>query len=80
MRSPPFPALQVLEYWLCFRVLVVPNPNSRVVLSQDRDRLGNLRASLDWRPVAQRLETIAAAERIIDASLRHVGLGYVDGR
>jgi len=47
----------------------VPNPNSRVVLSQERDRLANLRASLDWRPVAQDLERIAAAERIIDASI-----------
>ena len=58
----------------------VPNPASRVVLSHDRDRLGNLRASLDWRPVAQDLETIAATERIIDASLRDAGLGYVEGR
>ena len=39
----------------------VPNPASRVVLSQERDRLGSLRASLDWRPVAQDLETIAVA-------------------
>jgi choline dehydrogenase-like flavoprotein len=75
-RRPAAPTvLQMLH-----TVEQVPNPDSRVVLSRDRDRLGNLRASLDWRPLAQDLETIAAAERIIDEALRDAGLGYVEGR
>ena len=75
-RQPARPGvLQMLH-----TVEQVPNPDSRVLLSRDQDRLGNLRASLDWRPLAQDFETIAGAERIIDAALRDAGLGYVEGR
>jgi choline dehydrogenase-like flavoprotein len=59
----------------------VPNRDSRVVLSRERDRLGSRRADLDWRvsPVDKRVA--ARSYTILDRALRTAGTGrIVDSR
>jgi choline dehydrogenase-like flavoprotein len=58
----------------------VPNPQSRVRLSHQRDVLGMPRAELDWRLSPQDTFTIIRAQEVIDTSLKARGSGFVEGR
>jgi choline dehydrogenase-like flavoprotein len=53
----------------------LPNPASRVVLSDECDALGKRRADLDWRLSPLDMRTIIRAQEIIDEELRRAGLG-----
>ncbi len=53
----------------------VPNPDSRVVLSTERDALGQPRANLDWRVTAQDMRSMIRAQEIVDEELRLARLG-----
>jgi len=55
----------------------VPNRDSRVVLSTERDRLGSRRAALDWRVSAIDKQAAARAYPILDRALRTAGVGRV---
>ena len=55
-----------------------PNPDSRVLLSEEKDRLGQRRVKLDWRLNPIDVETITRAQKIVDAALRQSGLGYLN--
>lgn len=55
----------------------MPNPESRVTLSEELDALGQRRARLDWRLAALDMKTIIRAQEIIDEELRRAGLGML---
>jgi choline dehydrogenase-like flavoprotein len=54
-----------------------PNPDSRITLSRDRDRLGMNRVQLDWRlsPIDQ--YTIERSQQLIAAEFERSGLGRI---
>lgn len=54
-----------------------PNPDSRVVLSQQRDALGVLKADLDWKLSEIDKHTVRAMVRLLDADLTRMGVGAV---
>lgn len=56
----------------------VPNPNSRVTLTQDRDRLGQNRALLDWQLTSLDIWNIRHAQEIVDEEFRRAGLGHLE--
>ncbi|WP_454062759.1 GMC oxidoreductase [Candidatus Nitrospira salsa] len=53
----------------------VPNSQSRVSLSDERDAFGQPRVKLDWQLSPTDVHTIVRAQQIIDEELRHAGLG-----
>jgi choline dehydrogenase-like flavoprotein len=54
-----------------------PNPDSRVVLSAERDALGSRRADLDWRLSEIDKHTALVLARTFDAELRRLNKGSV---
>jgi choline dehydrogenase-like flavoprotein len=52
-----------------------PNPDSRVVLSRERDALGNRRADLDWRLGEIDKHSQRVLVRTFDAELKRLGKG-----
>jgi len=54
-----------------------PNPESRVVLSAQRDALGSPRADLDWRLSAIDKHTARVIARVFDGEFRRIGVGGV---
>jgi choline dehydrogenase-like flavoprotein len=52
-----------------------PNPDSRVLLSEARDALGNRRADLDWQMTAIDKHTALVMAETIDAEFRRLGWG-----
>jgi choline dehydrogenase-like flavoprotein len=61
-----------------FRVYVeseqVPNPESRVMLSQRRDPLGMHRVKLDWRLKAEDFDTIRRSQEVLSEELQRLGI------
>jgi choline dehydrogenase-like flavoprotein len=55
----------------------VPNPDSRVLLSRDRDRLGSRRADLEWRVSPVDKASAVRAHAILDRALRASRTGRV---
>jgi choline dehydrogenase-like flavoprotein len=53
----------------------IPNPESRVSLIDERDRLGQNLVRLDWRLSSQDKHTIKRSQEIIGAELGRAGLG-----
>lgn len=53
----------------------MPNPDSRVTLSPERDALGQNRVRLDWRLSAVDMTSVVRMQAIVDAALRGAGLG-----
>jgi choline dehydrogenase-like flavoprotein len=64
--------------YLIVRGEQAPNPDSRVVLVNDRDALGVPRAALDWRLSPQDKRSVAAITRVLDGELRRLGVGHVE--
>ncbi|MFZ5917477.1 MAG: GMC oxidoreductase [Chloroflexota bacterium] len=54
-----------------------PNPNSRVMLADERDVLGRNRVQLNWQLSHLDIHTIRRAQEIIDRELRRAGLGWL---
>jgi len=54
-----------------------PNPNSRVLLSPDRDPLGMPRAALDWQMARQDKETVAVLAEVLNDEFARLGHGGV---
>jgi choline dehydrogenase-like flavoprotein len=54
-----------------------PDPNSRVILSHERDRLGRNKVRLDWRLNDLDLHTISAAHRIVGQAVAAAGVGHL---
>jgi choline dehydrogenase-like flavoprotein len=55
----------------------VPNPDSRIRLSGEKDRLGRNRIQLDWRLSGIDVRSIIRSQEIIDEQLRKAGLGQL---
>lgn len=63
--------------WLNPMVEQAPNPDSRVILGEDRDALGQRRINLDWRLTSLDTYTFTRAQEILDEELRKAGLGHL---
>lgn len=59
------------------RVEVAPNPESRVTLGPDRDRLGQRRVRLDWRFGAPELASLRRVHELIGQEAARIGFGAV---
>ncbi len=57
----------------------VPNPDSRVMLSDERDSLGMRRVNLDWRLTPYDIQSMIRTLKILDEIFRRSGLGRVYG-
>lgn len=55
-----------------------PNPDSRVMLSDQKDALGQRRARLDWRLSPLDKHTIRRAQQIIGEELERAGIGRIE--
>ncbi|MEQ1897776.1 MAG: GMC family oxidoreductase [Vicinamibacterales bacterium] len=66
------------ELYLGIQCETEPNPNSRIRLSQDRDRLGFQKADIDWRLTGLEARTIDIFVRSIDEEFRRLGLAKLD--
>lgn len=64
--------------YLIVRGEQAPNPDSRVLLVNDRDKLGMPRAALDWRLSAADKHSVAAITQALDGELRRLGSGQVE--
>jgi choline dehydrogenase-like flavoprotein len=66
-------------YSLYFRSEQVPDPASRVTLSERSDALGMPQSRLDWRVNQVDLDAISSWLRLLDSDLRSQGIGQVVG-
>ncbi|ETX13187.1 hypothetical protein OCH239_13025 [Roseivivax halodurans JCM 10272] len=64
-----------LAPWLTFEV--TPNPESRVLPVDERDRFGQRRVGLDWRLTETELRTVKRATEILAHEIGRIGLGRV---
>ncbi len=55
-----------------------PNPESRVSLARDRDRLGRRRASVDWRLGELERRSLRRAHEILAGALQEAGQGRLE--
>jgi choline dehydrogenase-like flavoprotein len=55
----------------------VPNPESRVLLSDEQDALGQPRARLHWQLQPQDTRSIQRSQQVLDRALRRAGVGRV---
>ncbi len=55
----------------------VPNPNSRVTLSDEFDALGCHKPKLNWQITDYDIQTIRRSEELLDRELRKQNLGYI---
>lgn len=70
--------LQGTRLQLHHTVEAAPNPASRVTLGPDRDALGMQRVRLEWRTDPRERATCRRAHELLDAALRHAGLGRLE--
>lgn len=63
---------------LLVRAEQAPNPNSRILLSGDRDALGMPRAKLDWRLGELDVRSVDVLVRTLGQELERLGLGRVE--
>lgn len=55
-----------------------PDPESRVTLSREKDRLGQNRIRLNWKMNSSDIRSIRRYEEILDRELRKSSLGHLD--
>ena len=66
---------RIREFNLAHMAEQIPNPNSRITLSDERDSLGLNRVLLNWQVSSADILSAIRAQEIIDEELRHSGLG-----
>ena len=66
---------QIKVYRLNHMSEQVPNPESRVMIDDEKDALGQNRVKLKWNLTNQDIESMIRAQKIIDQDLRSNGLG-----
>jgi choline dehydrogenase-like flavoprotein len=64
--------------YLMVRAEQAPNPDSRVILSGDRDALGVPKAALHWQLSRQDKETVSVLAETLGAEFSRVGLGTIE--
>ncbi len=67
-----------LDVALVVRAEQAPNPDSRVVLTGERDALGMPRAALDWRTSALDVDSVAGTVAALGREMTRLGLGTVE--
>lgn len=65
--------------YLIIRGEQAPNPDSRILLSAERDALGQQRADLSWQLTAQDKHTARVFTRVFDQEMRRMGKGSAEG-
>lgn len=65
-------------YALNYHAEQIPNPDSRVILNQERDAHGMLRLTIDFRYLRDDAESALKAHEILDRQLRAAGKGKVE--
>jgi choline dehydrogenase-like flavoprotein len=65
---------------LLFTSEQAPNPESRVTLADERDRLGQRRPVLDWRPGSSEDASVRRGARSFGLALGEAGLGRLRDR
>jgi choline dehydrogenase-like flavoprotein len=55
----------------------VPNSNSRVILSNEKDALGTHRIKLDWRLTSQDIKSMHKTMNLMDREFQRLGLGKI---
>lgn len=67
-----------LDVSLIVRAEQAPNPDSRVLLSEDSDALGIPKVKLDWRTSAIDVDSVAGLIKALDADFRRLGWGEIE--
>lgn len=70
--------LGTLDVALVVRAEQAPNPDSRVMLSEDVDAIGMPRVMLDWRMTALDVESVAGLVAALGRETERLGLGRVE--
>ena len=70
--------LEYRTYGVHFTWEQIPDPDSRVRLSRERDALGQPRVALDWRLGSRDRDVLLAAQRIVKEEVERPGLGAVE--
>ncbi|WP_028080673.1 FAD-dependent oxidoreductase [Solimonas soli] len=82
LASRKFPSIIVTPREPCFSLDFhaeqVPNPSSRVQLSEQRDELGMPRLRIDWRHTQADVDTVQRALAAFAADVRDSGVGRFD--
>jgi choline dehydrogenase-like flavoprotein len=73
-----WPAFLIRQHQVETVVEPVPDRDSRVTLSTERDALGLNRTRLDWRVGAAEKRTMRRVHQLIDAELRRAGIGALE--
>jgi hypothetical protein len=66
---------QIIVYRLNHMSEQAPNPESRVMIDDEKDALGQNRVKLKWNLTNQDIDSMIRAQKIIDQDLRSNGLG-----
>lgn len=66
------------RYVLEFHAEQAPNPDSRLTLSRERDRLGMPQLKVDWRTTALDHESLKGCYRVLADALARTGTGRLD--
>jgi choline dehydrogenase-like flavoprotein len=67
-----------LDLALVIRAEQAPNPNSRVVLTKERDATGTPRVALDWQLSGIDVDSVSGLVAALDRESRRLGLGAVE--
>jgi choline dehydrogenase-like flavoprotein len=70
--------LKRIELALLVRAEQAPNPDSRVALSAERDRLGMPRVALDWRMSELDVHSVERLVAALGSEIERLGLGRVE--
>jgi len=70
--------LGLLDLALLVRAEQAPNPDSRVTLAEDRDRLGTPRVRLDWKLTGLDKSSVAGLVDLLGSECERLGLGQVE--
>jgi choline dehydrogenase-like flavoprotein len=70
--------LNGLDLALVIRAEQAPNPDSRVILTGEKDALGMPRAALDWKLSAIDVDSVTGLVAALDRESRRLGLGEVE--
>ena len=76
VRNRLFGGSEILTYYFANMMEQVPNPESRVILSPDRDFFGQPSAQLNWQVARQDFRSAVRSQDIIGCALEKAGLGH----
>lgn len=65
-------------YALNYHAEQLPNPDSRVTLTQETDAFGVPRLQIDFRYLREDAESVLKAHAVLDQNLRRAGMGHVE--